>query len=175
MRSRRASHGSVRPLNCGVMRNHLPHRGAPLYFALTFLTSGFFGLVWIFLMNRDIQQVHASHAPNLNRVALFAVLYPVSLGVHEYAVNSGLAIWVVFAIRAVILLSSLAVVWLIFGGILSVARYLREQRVEIPGNVVLILLTFFFFFSLALLQRRINALASRNRQSGVIPSVVPDA
>jgi len=156
------------------MRN-VPHRGAPLYFALTFLTSGFFGLVWVYLMNRDIQGVSPSHTPNLRRIALLAFFYPVSVTAYMYADSHGASSVVLYAIRAVVLVSWVGVVWLLFGGLLSVARYLREQREQLPGNVALVVLTFVFFLSLPLLQRRLNLLALRNREGSVTPNAVPNA
>ena len=59
-------------------------------------------------MSRDIQKVDGSHSPNLNRVALLALVYPLSLGADRYAVLEGLSNSVLFAIRAVVLVSWLA-------------------------------------------------------------------
>jgi hypothetical protein len=94
---------------------------------------------------------------------------------HMYAASHGASIFVLYAIRAVVLISWAGTVWLLFGGLLSVARYLREQRIQLPGNVALVLLTFVFFLSLPLLQRRLNLSALRNREASVTSDAVPDA
>jgi hypothetical protein len=175
MRSRCAAKRGARPLNRDVMRDQLPQRGAPLFFALTWLTVGFFAPVWVYVMNRDIQQVDASHTPNLNRMALFAFPYPIFLAAHAYVVNEGLPLFVIYSVRAAVLSSWVALVCLLFGGILAVAQYVRKKGVQLPGNVALLLLTFVLALSLPLLQRRLNAVASRNGTSRIAPSVVPNA
>ena len=175
MRSRRASPGSARPLNCGVMRNELPQRNSPLLFGLTFLTAGFFAFVWVYLMNRDVRRIDSSHFPNLGRISLIALFYAVALAAHAYVIDAGLSFSVILAVRVAIAMSWLALVWLFFGGIVAVGRYVRTKGVQVPGSVALVALTFIFVFSLPLLQRALNTVASRNVQTRVAPNVVPNA
>jgi len=156
------------------MRDQLPQRNSPLLFGLTFLSAGLFAPVWVYLMNRDIQKVDASHFPHLNQLALLSSLYPVSLGLHAYATDQGLSSPWIFAVWVAILASWLALVWFFFGGLLAVARYVRKKGAEIPDNVALILLTAVLAFSLPLLQRSLNAV-SLNASPRAAPSFVPDA
>jgi len=157
------------------MRNQMPQRSSPLLFAVTFLTAGFFAPIWVYLMNRDIQKVAGSHFPYLGSVALTASAYPVLFAVHAYAVNAGLPLIAIIAVRAPLVVAWLALGWLFFGGIVAVGRYLRKEGVDVPGGVTLILLLSVVFLSLALLQRGLNAVASRNRSARATTAGLPNA
>jgi len=149
-------------------------RNSWLFFALTLLTAGLFGPIWIYLMNRDIQKVDPRQFPNLDRIAIVALIYPLLLGAHSYATAEGVSLPVIIALRAVIVMSWLALLWLFFGGIVAVARYVRRE-VEVPGDIAFLLLTFVLFVSLPILQRSLNALAPSDTRTESTRRVVPDA
>jgi hypothetical protein len=158
-----------------VMRNELTQRNSLLLFGLIFLTAGLCAPVWVYLMNRDVQRVDSSQFPNLGRITLIALLYPVSLTAHGYVIDAGLSFSVILVVRLAIAISWLALVWLFFGGIVAVGRYVRAKGVQVPGTFALVALTFIFVFSLPLLQRALNTVASRKVPMRVASNVVPNA
>jgi hypothetical protein len=83
-------------------------------------------------MNRDIQRTDPSHFPLLRWLALIGLIYPFALMGHGYAASEGLSFPGILAIRAVAVVSWLALVWFWFGGIIAVGRYLRNSGAEVP-------------------------------------------
>jgi hypothetical protein len=169
MHTRRAGHVVTRPLNCGVRRRNARRRSVLWHYVLFWITGGLFGVVWAYLMNRDIQTVEPAHFPNLRKLggsmlAAFALYF----GLFFYLLSELVAgreqirsgsfegeVWdpVTFTIAmsvALFLMGS----W--FYCLLSAAKFVRRARVPLPGNIVLFLLLLVYGISLPLVQTRLN-------------------
>lgn len=151
------------------MRQALQERNAVVYYVLTLVTALHFAFVWVYLMNRDIQRIDASHMPSLQRwgatclvsygVYWSAFIY-LALGAFE-AIERGRAglpipVWPSPPVFVVGMLAAILLLWFLFRGLFAVVGYLRNTGARLPRNWVLVLLTVAYGVTLLLVQRSLN-------------------
>ena len=150
----------------------MKRRSPVLCFILFLVTGGLFGLLWTFLMARDVNVAKPAHVRGLGWLGATCALALVAyMGISSYLFQGYLEMlseleagrFVVMpsfgSAEAIALLLGLyvSVVWLYL--IFRVASYLRERQIPIPGNFVLSLLFLAFGIALPLMQSRLNRLA----------------
>ena len=163
----------------------MKRRSPILYFILFLVTGGLFGLLWTFLMARDVNAAKHDHIRGLGWLIVTCAL---ALAGYLYISNYLLQIYLellaeleagrfivlppVGGAEALALLFGLyvSVAWLYI--VFRIASYLRERQVPVPGNFALSLLFLLFGVAFPMLQSRLNRLAGED--PGRVPSATTD-
>ena len=133
------------------------------FYILTLLTGGQFALIWLFLMASQVNNGNNSINSKLKHYAvIFFTLYIIYLSLVFYGMyqfsqgHAGATILHNPIVFAVLLTIAVGLLW--YAGVLlfRIARYIRSQTIELPGNAVLILLVFCYAAAFPLLQSRLN-------------------
>jgi hypothetical protein len=151
------------------MRSGGRQRSVFWHYLLFLLTGGLFGLLWVYLMNRDIQAVEPAHLRSLRWLAptslvalvlylcfllyfteqFFAAREQIQSGQFHGDLGSPTAFAMAMAIALFLVVS-----WVY--GLFSAAAFVRSEHVGLPGNFVLSLLLLVYGISLPLVQSRLN-------------------
>ena len=151
----------------------MKRRSPVLYFILFLVTGGLFGLVWTFLMARDVNAVKPGHVRGLAWLVPTCVVACVAyLGISWYLFQGYLELLAELEAGRLVVIPEfgsaegialllglyLSVAWLYM--VFRVASFLRERQVPIPGNFVLSLLFLAWGIAFPLMQSRLNRLAA---------------
>ena len=148
----------------------MKRRNLLLNYILTIMTSGLFGIVWLFLMAFDVNRENANLVP---RLPIFAVIYALLfivyitlVGYNIYQIDTAtLETWNMHEARLIPILPLFVVAIILLAYPIYLLRkvvdFIRQSGLTTHGNGVLVFLFFFYFLSIPILQNKINILCDK--------------
>ena len=133
------------------------------FYILTLLTGGQFALLWLFLMTSQTNKKNNAFHPKLKHHAvIFFTIYTLYLslifyGMYQFSQNQGATSMLQRpVVLTVLLIIAVGLLW--YAGVLlfKIVGFIRSQKIELPGNIVLVLLVFVYAATFPLLQSRLN-------------------